>query len=130
VGISNTITINVRFPIRSLSRGYNKFIKKDVKELKNNEEFMKNYKRTFELFSLSYGWDLSNKKFIDNPDSTQKYNNYDIRLRKLGQSLILFEEDTLFDSFNVMVSSLSEKGVQFNKKTEERYGETSEWPFN
>lgn len=89
---------------------------------------MKNYKRGVELISLSWGWDINHKKFIENRDKNQKYHKYDIRLRKIGQSLLLFNELEYFDSLNEFVKEMY-KSYSFDTETEKRYSHISKWPF-
>lgn len=102
----------------------------ELNELKKNEKFMKNYQRGIELISLSYGWNIKEKKFIENRDKNQKYHMYDIRLRKIGQSLLLFEEKEYFNSLNEFVKQLTQSGYHFDTKSIKRYSHISKWPFN
>lgn len=89
------------FPIARTSLGqgakYTLF-EKDIEELKNDSEFMKNFKRGVELLVLSWGWDLYNRRTVDNPDPDQKWNHYEVRLGKMADSLKLFGERELFES--------------------------------
>ena len=76
----------------------------------------------------SYGYDVYNRKFLT--EQGMGYRNYDIRLRKMGQSLLLFGEKELLDSLNEFVKVLEKKGQKFDKKSAKRYSEVSHWPFS
>ena len=118
------------FPIKEDS-GYGfkySIFEDDVKELQKTE-FIKNYLLGIKLISKSWGWDIENSKLIENPDKYQKYNNYDIRLRKIGQSLKLFEQEEYFNSLDKFVGYLISKKIPLSTGTMKRYSFLSIWPF-
>jgi len=119
-----------QFPITSKSSFGFKYsvFPGDVEELKEDQEFMCNYRRGIELILWAWGWDVKNKRLVENPGKWQKYPNYDIRLRKIGQSLLLFGESEYLDSANAFVKHLHTV-TELNTRTEVRYGEESVWPF-
>eukprot|EP01080_Neovahlkampfia_damariscottae_P005025 gene5025-8622_t len=119
------------FPIKEDS-GYGfkySIFEDDVKELKKTE-FLKNYLSGVKLITMSWGWDIEKSKMIENRDKSQKYNNYDIRLRKIGQSLKLFEQNDYFNSLDKFVKYLDSQNVQFTTATMKRYSFLSVWPFS
>ena len=118
------------FPINSDSgKGYMYTVFQDeVNELLNDVEFVKNYKRGVELMVRSYGYDIINKLYLN--EKNMGYRNYDIRLRKIGQSLLVFQQVDYFKSLNEFVTHLeTNEGFKFNKKTMKRYSFESIWPF-
>lgn len=80
------------FPIDQPSRlgfAYTVF-DEELKMLKENSGYMKKYLRGVELLMLSWGWNLNEKKFIENPEMGQTWHDWPIRLYKCAQSLQLF----------------------------------------
>lgn len=70
----------------------------EVVQLKESALFMKHYREAVRLMALSWAYDIDTGVFIDNPASGQKWNNYVIRMDKLGQSLKLFGEMQRFNN--------------------------------
>lgn len=70
----------------------------EVDELKADPEFMQNYKRGVVLGAQAWGWDVLNSKPIEKPTSDQKWQNWDVRLGKMIDSLNLFNESDLVAS--------------------------------
>ena len=67
----------------------------DIKELKKDPEFMKNYLRGVVLVVRAWGWELLDEKAVsaDNKTPEQKWTKWDVRLGKMADSLKLFEQD-------------------------------------
>jgi hypothetical protein len=117
------------FPIKEDSAyGFKYSVFQDDVEALNETEFIKNYLRGINLISLSWGWDIEKLEPVKNPDLTQKYNNYDIRLRKIGQSLKLFKQEKYFDSLNSFVKVLHSNHT-LDTRSMKRYSFISVWPF-
>lgn len=89
------------FPVNYLSRQKGstyQVSQSDVEQLKRDPEFMKNYRRGVELEARAWGWEVYDKKPVENPTSDQKWQNWSVRLGKMADSLRLFKEDGLFES--------------------------------
>ncbi|ADI38712.1 putative uncharacterized protein [Waddlia chondrophila 2032/99] len=71
---------------------------KEIAELKADQEFMQNYLRGVELGAKAWGWDIHLKKPVDHPSKDQKWQNWDVRLGKMADSLHLFGQHELRDS--------------------------------
>lgn len=85
----------------------------EVCELKKDEQFIQNYLRGVELLLLSWGWDLKQQCFVENPDTDQKWANWPIRIYKCGCSLLLFGFDDVFQSVKEYAKMLIERGYNF-----------------
>lgn len=86
------------YPIDQPSRGHGttyQLNSREITELKADPEFMANYIRGVVLGAQAWGWDVLNVKPIDNPTSDQKWQNWDVRLGKMADSLRLFGEEEL-----------------------------------
>lgn len=66
--------------------------------LKNDPEFMQNYRRGIELVGRSWGWEVKKSQLIDNPSASQKWANWPVRLGKMADSMRLFGEETYLKS--------------------------------
>lgn len=89
------------FPINRSSQGRGMIYavtSSDIQQLKQDPEFMKNYRRGVELVARAWGWDVNNCTPIQNPTSDQKWQNWPVRLGKMADSLRLFDEQDLRDS--------------------------------
>ncbi len=82
----------------------------DVAELKKDAEYIRRYLRGVELLALSWGWDLSERNYIENPKPDQKWHNWPIRLYKAAKSLKLFGFDEQFESLRMLAQDLVSKG--------------------
>ena len=68
---------------------------KEIAELKADPEFMRNYLRGVELGAKAWGWDIHAKKLVANPSKDQKWQNWNVRLGKMADSLSLFGQEDL-----------------------------------
>jgi len=97
------------FPISRTSLGQGAqytVYRQEIESLKNDREFMENYRRGVKLLTLSWGWDIDQQKPVNNPDPDQKWNHYEVRLGKMADSLKLFGEIELFKSLRQYFLSL------------------------
>jgi hypothetical protein len=101
----------------------------DLAILKEDEEFMKQLRRSVQLISLAWGWDIEKADFVSDPDKAQTWSRYDIRLRKIGQCMLMFGESRYHGSINKFVNAMKGRGTVFDDRQEWRYGELSIWPF-
>jgi len=83
------------FPIPDPSNNYLKYsvFLEDIKILKEDTVYVTNLKECARIICLAWGWDLNNKKYIDNPDTIngQIWQDHSIRLFKMILSLLCFE---------------------------------------
>lgn len=102
------------FPIdRSSGQGFKYTVyKDDIQQLKMDLDWLKDYRLGAILLMQSWGWDVKNKKNYVNPASGQVWHNWDVRLGKLANSLILFEQWDLYDSLKSYVDHLIQSGVK------------------
>lgn len=89
------------FPISRSSSGYGELFALDaeqIKTLKADKEFMKNYRRGVELVLLSWGWDIRHGRPVSEEERTkdQRWEGYGVRLGKMANSLFLLEEMDLY----------------------------------
>ena len=82
------------FPIpdqSSYNLKYSVFLE-DIKILKEDKVYVSNLKECARIVCLAWGWDLNNKKYIDNPDiiNGQIWQDHSIRLFKMILSLLCF----------------------------------------
>ena len=84
----------------------------DIQALKHDSAFLKNYRLGAILLMQSWGWDIKHQKPYKNPNPGQTWRNHDVRLGKLGHSLILFEQWDLYDSLKHYVVHLKQTGHQ------------------
>jgi len=97
------------FPISRTSRGQGAkytVYEQEIETLKNDPEFMDQYRRGVKLLTLSWGWDLDRRRPVANPDPGQKWNHYEVRLGKMADSLKIFDERRLFESLRAFFQSL------------------------
>jgi hypothetical protein len=85
----------------------------EVYELKSDAQFIQNYLRGVELLLLSWGWNLKQQSFVENPGQYQKWANWPVRLYKCGCSLLLFGFDDTFQSVKKYAHTLIEEGYDF-----------------
>jgi hypothetical protein len=86
------------FPIDRSSAGQGSTYqvnKSNINQLKQDPEFMKNYRRGVELVAKAWGWDVIASQPIDSPTKDQKWQNWPVRLGKMADSLRLFGEEDL-----------------------------------
>jgi hypothetical protein len=88
------------FPVERPSSGYGDVYavsKKDVQALKDDKEFMENYRQGVHLVVQAWGWDLEKGEAIQPAASGQKWTGYGVRLAKMSDSLRLFDEIELHE---------------------------------
>ncbi len=81
------------FPIDRPSAGYGNYYQvslQDVVRLKQDPEFMRNYREGVVLVAKSWGWDLENRQ--DLTSNIQRWTDYQVRLGKMLHSLQLFDQ--------------------------------------
>lgn len=81
-----------------------------IKILKQDLEFMKNYREGVELVVKSWGWAIHHHLFYKDPHL--KWVGYNIRLEKIIHSLLLFEEKELLMSLKLFINL---KNIQLGK---------------
>lgn len=84
------------FPITRASMGQGDTYavnEKSIAILKNDPEFMTNYRRGIELVARSWGWEVALNAPTENPSSAQKWADWPVRLGKMADSMKLFGED-------------------------------------
>lgn len=110
------------FPISNTTPNLQKFdytvYSEDIKLLKADKEYIKNYREGVILVLTSWGWDVKAQTQLKHPDlkNGQKWKGYTIRLQKLIRSLELFGQDDLLKSalkFEKDTLSISEKAEMF-----------------
>jgi len=85
----------------------------EIRELKQDPDFVSNYLRGVELLLLSWGWDLQKECVITEPDHNQSWHNWPIRLYKCAVSLQEFGYTAEFNSVRSYARLLLKQGVSF-----------------
>ena len=85
----------------------------EIRELKQDPDFVRNYLRGVELLLLSWGWDLQKECGITEPDHDQSWHNWPIRLYKCAVSLQEFGYTAEFNSVRSYARLLLKQGVSF-----------------
>lgn len=67
----------------------------DVAQLKQDINFMQNYREGVRLLCLAWGWDLENNCDVSRAGTSQRWTKYEIRYWKMMNSLKIFGEDKL-----------------------------------
>jgi hypothetical protein len=89
------------FPITQSSDSYGvrfALSPSDIESLKQDPDFMDDYRQGVHLVSKSWGWDLSASKPISDRFGVQKWTGHGVRLGKMADSLQLFGEKGMFRS--------------------------------
>lgn len=84
----------------------------DIQALKADQDWLKDYRLGAILLMQSYGWDVKNHQPYTHPAPGQQWRNYGIRLGKLANSLILFEQWDLYASLSAYVECLTKRGIK------------------
>ncbi|ACP20855.1 hypothetical protein Aasi_1488 [Candidatus Amoebophilus asiaticus 5a2] len=102
------------FPIDRISNQGLKYtvFKDDIQQLKADLDWLKDYRLGAILLIQSWGWDIKRKKNYTNPTAGQRWRKWDVRLGKLANSLILFEQWDLYGSLKSYVNYLMQSGVK------------------
>lgn len=91
----------------------------DVEVLKQDAEYMRDYRRGVCLVAMAWGWDVENGKPLVKGDPgyhpSMGWTNWTIRLYKMLRSLWMFGQNDYFDSMMKYVAILEKKG-QLQKK--------------
>jgi hypothetical protein len=87
----------------------------DIQQLKADSAWLKDYRLGAVLLMQSWGWDVANRKMYTALSPDQKWQNWDVRLGKLGHSLILFEQWDLYAGVEAYVQYLTQSGVKLDK---------------
>lgn len=85
-------------------------------ELKTNDKYMSTLRNAIRQYSLSLGWDLENKKWVDNPEiingQTPRGNINSPRLYKIAQSAEAHQMYDERDSLAEMVNGIRASGIR------------------
>ncbi len=95
------------FPINEGSAGYTNYYNvspEDVTSLRRDTVFMNHYREGVILVTKSWGWDLEKGKALTSDDK-QRWTRYEVRLKKMLQSLELFDEKVLHDQLINFIES-------------------------
>src|SRR5690606_19379020 len=84
----------------------------DIQQLKADPAWLQDYRLGAILEMQAWGWDVANKKMYPALALDQKWQYWDVRLGKLGHSLILFEQWDLYASVEAYVQHLTKSGVK------------------
>ena len=68
----------------------------EIQELKRDRIYLAEYRRGATLLMQSLGWDPYSNQLREKASQGQKWNDYPIRLMKLANSLVLFEQWDLY----------------------------------
>lgn len=99
----------------------------DAAQLLADPSFLPLYRKGVELIALSWGWDIERQQPVTNPGKQQQWGRHDIRLRKVGQSLLLFGQSDLHASLDRFVAHLEkDEGFSFDTASTAIRGD---WPF-
>jgi hypothetical protein len=82
---------------------------------------MKDFRRGVALVAFSWGWDVEKGLSITQPKNGQEWRGYEVRLRKMADSLFLLGEEELFRSMQTFakqctINPIKEKWVLENLK--------------
>ncbi len=86
------------FPTDRASHGYGNVYRvgfTEIRQLKQDQEFMNNYREGVILVAKSWGWDLEEVSSKQPLHPQQKWTGYQVRLGKMLHSLQLFGQDDL-----------------------------------
>lgn len=101
------------FPIRKRA-SYPQFAveDKEIQMLLNDIDYMRNYREGVCLLALAWGWNVKNYNWVANPDNEMGWNNWSVRLGKVGMSLIAFNQMDLFNSMRNFLIALRKRREQ------------------
>lgn len=85
----------------------------DIAELKQDPAYIERYLRGASLLAEAWGWDLANKRYIENPAASQAWSHWPIRLYKASRSLQLFGFTEQFESFKLFALDRIRGGEHF-----------------
>ena len=85
----------------------------DIAQLKQDPDFMRDYRRGVGLLMEAWGWDLDRQEFLTGTTHDQKWQNWPVRLYKAAYSLWLFGCETEFASLRKYARALLERGEDF-----------------
>ncbi|MBV9928158.1 MAG: hypothetical protein JOZ96_24275 [Acidobacteria bacterium] len=83
----------------------------DVRELKADGQYMRNYLQGVELLATAWGWDLAAQTYIINPHPDQCWQHWPVRLYKCATSLKLFGFAAQFASLKQYAHELMRQGA-------------------
>ena len=87
--------------------------RQDIADLKADTAWLQDYRLGAILLMQAWGWDVKNQQRYDHPAPGQQWNNWPVRLGKMANSLILFEQWDLYASLAAYVILLRSEGVIF-----------------
>ena len=103
------------FPIdrHSAGQGWKYTVyQQDIEALKADAAWLRDYRLGAILLMQSWGWDVAQQKPYANLAPGQQWRHWDVRLGKLGHSLILFEQWDLYASLQAYVDQLTRSGIK------------------
>lgn len=103
------------FPIDRASQGQGlryTVYQQDIAALKGDTAWLKDYRLGAILLLQSWGWDVANGQYYPNPAPGQQWRDWDVRLGKLANSLILFGQWDLYASLKGYVVALTKQGIK------------------
>eukprot|EP00397_Hematodinium_sp_SG-2012_P068441 GEMP01111154.1.p1 GENE.GEMP01111154.1~~GEMP01111154.1.p1 ORF type:complete len:129 (+),score=20.89 GEMP01111154.1:178-564(+) len=91
---------------------YNIYSEEHMELLKSDKEWHAGYLEGVCLCARAWGWDVAEKRRVEDPDPSMKWRNWDVRLAKMIRSLWLFGEKEYFDSMQAYANSLLQNEKQ------------------
>ena len=88
----------------------------EIKALKQDEAWLKDYRLGAILVMQSWGWDVAKERLFDFPTKDQKWDDWEVRLGKMANSLLLFEQWDLHKSLREYVKHLKKKGINLSNE--------------
>ena len=102
------------FPINRDSAGQGKkytVYEKEIKALKQDKDWLKDYRLGAILVMQSWGWDVAKERCYKSLAGGQEHRLHSDRLGKMGNSLILFEQWDLHKSLCGYLETVKDKGL-------------------
>ena len=103
------------FPIDRTSQGHGatyQLNQREIETLKDDIEFMSDYREGVKLVLNSWGWDANRGKQVESPKDSQQWKGYGVRLGKMAESLSLFDETELYDQVKKFYTQVAHTNVE------------------
>ena len=88
----------------------------EIKALKQDKDWLEDYRLGAILVMQSWGWDVAKERLFDFPTKDQKWDKWEVRLGKMANSLLLFEQWDLHKSLREYVKHLKKEGINLSKE--------------
>lgn len=85
----------------------------EIEELLSIEGFRDRHAEGAQLLLKSWGWDYETNEPISNPEPSQAWSNWPIRLYKCAASMKLFGQTEMYESCLAFARHLKSQGVSF-----------------